>query len=34
LGAAYLGINTMGLGLSGPDAHLERLRQVKGALGA
>jgi probable F420-dependent oxidoreductase len=33
LGAEYLGINTMGLGLSGPDAHLEKLRQVKAAVG-
>lgn len=33
LGADYLDINTMGAGLRGPQAHLERLRQVKDALG-
>jgi probable F420-dependent oxidoreductase len=28
LGATHLSINTMGAGLSGPDAHVERLRQA------
>jgi probable F420-dependent oxidoreductase len=33
IGATYLGINTMGLGLTSTDAHLARLRQVTDALG-
>ncbi|MBX6771510.1 MAG: LLM class F420-dependent oxidoreductase [Chloroflexi bacterium] len=33
LGATHLDINTMGAGLSGPTAHIERLRAVKEALG-
>jgi alkanesulfonate monooxygenase SsuD/methylene tetrahydromethanopterin reductase-like flavin-dependent oxidoreductase (luciferase family) len=28
LGATHLSVNTMGGGLQGPDAHVERLRQV------
>ena len=28
LGATHLSINTMGAGLHGPDAHVERLRQA------
>jgi len=32
LGATHLSVNTMGCGLTGPDAHVERLRQAKEAL--
>jgi probable F420-dependent oxidoreductase len=32
LGANYLDVNTMGAGLKGPQAHIDRLRQVKEAL--
>jgi probable F420-dependent oxidoreductase len=32
LGATHLSINTMGAGLVGPDAHIERLRQVLAAV--
>ena len=34
LGANYLDVNTMGAGLHGPQAHIDRLRQVKEAIGA
>ena len=33
LGATHLSVNTMGGGLVGPDAHIQRLREVKEALG-
>jgi probable F420-dependent oxidoreductase len=33
LGADYLDVNTMGAGLRGPRAHLERLREIKSVLG-
>jgi probable F420-dependent oxidoreductase len=33
LGAQYLDVNTMGAGLKGPQAHLDRLRQIKDDLG-
>jgi probable F420-dependent oxidoreductase len=33
LGATHLDVNTMGGGLQGPQAHLDRLRQVKAELG-
>ncbi|HEX5416951.1 MAG TPA: LLM class F420-dependent oxidoreductase [Chloroflexota bacterium] len=33
IGANYLGVNTMGAGLKGSQAHLERLRKVKEELG-
>jgi len=33
MGADYLGINTMGAGLQGPQAHIDQLRKVKEALG-
>jgi probable F420-dependent oxidoreductase len=32
LGATYLGVNTMGAGLRGPQAHIDRLRQAKATL--
>jgi probable F420-dependent oxidoreductase len=32
LGATHLSVNTMGGGLQGPDAHIERLTQVRAAL--
>jgi hypothetical protein len=32
LGATHLTLNTMGGGLDGPDAHIERLRQARDAL--
>jgi probable F420-dependent oxidoreductase len=32
LGASHLTLNTMGAGLDGPDAHIERLRQAREAL--
>jgi probable F420-dependent oxidoreductase len=34
LGANYLDVNTMGAGLQGPQAHVDRLRQIKAAIGA
>ena len=33
LGATHLSVNTMGGDLVGPDAHIQRLREVKEALG-
>jgi probable F420-dependent oxidoreductase len=33
MGANYLGVNTMGAGLKGPQAHIDQLRKVKDALG-
>jgi len=33
LGANYLDVNTMGAGLRGPQDHIERLRQIKEAIG-
>ncbi|MCC6174968.1 MAG: LLM class F420-dependent oxidoreductase [Chloroflexi bacterium] len=33
LGATHLSVNTMNGGLSGPDAHIRRIREVKEALG-
>lgn len=33
LNADYLDVNTMGAGLRGPQAHIDRLRQIKDALG-
>jgi len=32
MGADYLDVNTMGAGLRGPQAHIDRLRQIKEAL--
>lgn len=34
LGATHFDVNTMGAGLQGPKAHIERLRQIKEAIGA
>lgn len=34
LGANYLDVNTMGAGLHGPQAHIDRLRKIKEAIGA
>jgi probable F420-dependent oxidoreductase len=33
LGAQYVGLNTMGMGLPNPQAHIETIRQVKAQLG-
>ena len=32
LGASHLSVNTMGGGLAGPDAHIERVARAKDAL--
>ncbi len=32
LGATHLSVNTMNGGLTGPDAHIRRIREVKDAL--
>jgi probable F420-dependent oxidoreductase len=33
LGANYVDVNTMGAGLQGPQAHINRLREIKAAIG-
>ncbi len=33
LGATHLSVNTMGMGLASPQAHIDALRRAKDALG-
>jgi hypothetical protein len=33
LGATHLSVNTMGMGLASPQAHIDTLRRVKDVLG-